>query len=69
MEGESRFLKTHRSWPKVDTILDLSVLEPTTAVLSPNGVFVELIEVRVYFINNLLFHFHGFYALTLNFLH
>lgn len=73
MHGEEDLLRkrgfTYAARPQVDAVLDLAVLEPTSAVLLEDGGLVELVEVSVDVVEGVLLDVDGADVLVLDFLH
>lgn len=61
--------RTYRTWPEVNPVLDLPVLEPTSAFFLPHRCLVEFIKVRVNLVDGFLLDGHAFNAFVLHFLH
>ena len=51
--------KTYRSWPKIDTVLDLAILEPASALLFPDSILMELVEMGIDLVERILLHVDG----------
>lgn len=60
---------TYRSWPQVDPVLLLSVLEPTAALFLPDGRLVELVKVGVDVVEGVLLDGNGADVVVLDLLH
>lgn len=67
--GEGACSGTYRTWPQIDPVLLLAVLEPTTALFLPDGGLVELVEMCVYIVERVLRHGDGADVVVLDLLH
>ena len=59
----------YRSRPKINSILNLPVFEPTSTLLLPNSRLMKLVKMGIYIIQRLLLHIHTSYCLRLNLAH
>jgi len=60
---------THRTRPKINPVLDLTVFEPASTRLLPYCGLVKFVEMRINLIQRILLYTHGLDALRLHLLH